>query len=345
MTAPLARTSLEAHLYIDLTPCECGELKLPRSSAAITLPDGSPGARYTGTCPSCGRSRVFEFRLPEREFQQMPDEVTYGVRERSELIDAAQWVAVAARYSAMVPARPRGLTGEARRIARTRLAAAIAAITEAERFLPDDADDMPESAFWSAEGRAAVAAGLDRFHRWALAEVRSSYEDRFDDTGSRWDEARSRETPEDEAYRERRHRLRLEWAERHGITDIHNDRHWTEAQRLELRRAERELAGLDVATGASLLRTPGALGAFDSVGRAIFFRFAEEPAERARRTAAAEAVRARWCEQTGCAVWGVDDDLSAIPDDDLPPPESAWAMVRAAREAAGMDPRTGDFVK
>ncbi|WIM97997.1 hypothetical protein ACTOB_001565 [Actinoplanes oblitus] len=342
--APLARTSLEAHLFIDLTPCACGEPTLARSSTVITLPDGAAGARYTGTCPSCGRSRVFEFRLPEREIQQQPDEVVYGGPETSELIDAAEWVNVAARYASMVPDRPGELTGDARRIARTRLAAAIAAVSEAERFLGDDSDEMPGSAFWSGLGRALGADDRRLFHRHSLARLRERYESLFDATGSRFDEARRRETPEDAAYRERLHRLRQDWADRHGITDPHDDRQSTEAQRRELRRAERELAGLDVATGGSLLSTPGALSAYDSVGRAIFFRFAEAPAERERRTAAAEAIRARWCERTGCAVWGIDDDVYAIPANALPPPESAWAMVRAAREAAGMDPRTGDFV-
>ncbi|MFI1988194.1 hypothetical protein [Actinoplanes sp. NPDC020271] len=345
MTVPLARTSLEAHLFIDLTPCVCGESKLPRSGVTITLPDGSLGVRYSGVCPSCGRSRVFEFRLPEQEVRQPPDQVYFGMLDRSELLDAGQWVAAAARYAAMVPDPATGLTGDARRIARTRLNAAVSAVYEAERFLTDDSDEMPESAFWSALGREMSAAGQDRFHRYTLADLRSHYESRLEQTGSRYDEARSRETPEDAEYRRRLAQLRQEWAERHGITDVYDDRQSTEAQRLELRRAERALLGLDVATGASMHGAQSALSAFDSILLAIRLAFPTGSAERDRRTAAAESVRARWCAETGCAVWDIDDDVFKIPDDRLPRAESAWAMVRAARAAAGQDSVTGDFVE
>ncbi|BCY06447.1 hypothetical protein [Actinoplanes sp. L3-i22] len=344
MTAPLARTSLEAHLFIDLTPCECGETTLSRSSVVITLPDGSLGSRYTGVCPSCGRSRVFEFRLPVREREQPPDRVVYGGPELSELLDAGEWVAVAARYAALVPDEPGELTGDARRIARTRLSAAIAAVLEAERFLADESDEMPDSAFWSARGREMVTADRGRFHRYALADLRGRYEDRFRDTGPRSGEAVSQETPADRAHRQSLARLRQEWAERHGITDPHDDRQSTEAQRLELRRAEWELAGYDVATGGPLKIAQSALSAYDMVGIAIRRRFPAGSAERDRRTAAAEEVRARWSAETGFAVWGVDDEVYAIPADELPSAESAWAMVRAARAAAGQDPVTGDFV-
>ncbi|GAA2867304.1 hypothetical protein Acy02nite_10320 [Actinoplanes cyaneus] len=345
MTVPLARSSLEAHLFIDITPCDCGESRLPRSSTTITLPDGTLGVRYSGVCPSCGRSRVFEFRLPEFEVEQQPDRVTYGSLVRSELIDAGQWVATAARYAALVPDPATGLTGDERRIARTRLNAAVSAVFEAERFLTDESDEMPESAFWSVQGRELFATARDQFHRDDLADLRSRYEARLRQTGSRSDEALRWETPEDAEYRQRLARLRQEWAERHGITDIYDDRQSTEAQRLELRRAERALLGLDVATGASMHGAQSALSAFDSILLAIRREFPQGSDERDRRTAAAEGVRARWCAETGCAVWDIDDDVFTIPDDRLPPAESAWAMVRAAREAAGQDPVTGDFVE
>jgi hypothetical protein len=173
VTVPLARTSQEAHLCIDLTPCSCGETRFPRSGVLIDLPGGEPARRYSGECPGCGAEREFLFRLPAvPEDVTSDDEIVYGLGTRpSELIDPGQWLWAADRYAAAVPADPERLDGDARRLARTRLQAAVAALEEVAKFIPEDAGSVPASAFWTTPGRAEFARASGRFDRARLVAV------------------------------------------------------------------------------------------------------------------------------------------------------------------------------
>src|SRR5262249_52152813 len=85
---PVARSSHEAHLYMDLPACECGETRFPRASAVVTLPGGELASRYTGACAGCGRPREFVFRLAEDAAPG--DGIRYGGDQPSELIDAGE---------------------------------------------------------------------------------------------------------------------------------------------------------------------------------------------------------------------------------------------------------------
>src|SRR5688500_13011920 len=96
MVLPVARTNAEAHLYMDLHPCACGEIRFPRTSSVVTSPDGVLASRYAGTCPQDGTEREFLFRLPERVLAPPLDgAVMYGGSEPSELIDPGEWLSVA----------------------------------------------------------------------------------------------------------------------------------------------------------------------------------------------------------------------------------------------------------
>lgn len=180
---PLARTSLEAHLYMDLRPCPCGEAGFDRSSSVIVLDDGDLASRYTGSCARCGTAREFVFRLPpapagppedERE-DGTGDGIRYGGPEPSQLLDAGEWLWVADRYARAVPADPHRLRDPDRRRARARLAGAVAALDEVLKFVPPAGAQVPATAFWSALGGSVHTREPGRFRVLRLAAVQDAY--------------------------------------------------------------------------------------------------------------------------------------------------------------------------
>jgi hypothetical protein len=300
---PLARTSHEANLYLDLTPCECGEGRLPRTSAVIELPDGRLGSRYTGVCPSCGTERTYVFRLPDiSQDVSTDDEIVYGLGDQpSELLDPAQWLLVADRYAGAVPAQSEGLRGDARRIAKTRLMAASAAVYEAEKFLPDLAERIPADRIRSDIGRRWLVQEPGRFDAARMAMRRETYERALREITS---PARPVFDPE------------------------------------RVRRLETPGDGMDRASGQYLDSAAGALVAFQQLRDAIVTGWAADPAERDRRLFRVTETYDAWRTRHGIDDSGWPQDPWAIPADARPPAGLAWEMVRAARGAAGLDPAT-----
>jgi hypothetical protein len=176
MVLPLARTNAEAHLYMDLHPCECGEIRFPRTSSVVTTPDGDLASRYTGTCPKDGAQREFVFRLPQQIMMPGRDgEVRYGGPEPSELIDPGEWLSVADAYARSVPADTAVLEADGLATARSMVKHAAAAVDEVLKFIPADTDRVPETAFVTDRGRAAYAKEPGRFRRARLEAVRDTY--------------------------------------------------------------------------------------------------------------------------------------------------------------------------
>jgi hypothetical protein len=175
MTPRVARTNHEAHLFMDLHPCGCGETAFDRASSVITLADGGLASRYAGTCARCGARREFVFRLPPRPVPVPADEVRYGGTEPSELLDAGEWLWVAERYAGAVPADSHRLPEADRRRARGRLSAAAAALDEVLKFAPPDATFVPPTACWSELGTSVYAREPGRFQAARLAAVRDTY--------------------------------------------------------------------------------------------------------------------------------------------------------------------------
>lgn len=173
---PLARSTLEARLYLELHPCACGEASSGFRSAVIEL-DDDLATHYTATCPRCGADREFVFRLPERVHVPLPGEVSYGDAAPSELLDPGEWLWVADRFVAGVPADVAVLERADRPPARHRLLSAAAAVAEAAKFIPPESDAVPESAFWSDRGQTVFAREPGRFFRDRLEVVRSAYLD------------------------------------------------------------------------------------------------------------------------------------------------------------------------
>jgi hypothetical protein len=180
MVLPVARTNAEAHLYMDLHPCACGEIRFPRTSSVVTTPDGVLASRYAGTCPQDGAEREFLFRVPERIPAPPQDGVVvYGGPEPSELIDPGEWLSVADAHARSVPADTAALAADggaaARAAARAMLVHAVAAVEEVLKFIPAGADRVPEEAFVTDRGRAAYNREPGRFRRPRLEAARDTY--------------------------------------------------------------------------------------------------------------------------------------------------------------------------
>jgi len=172
----LARSNAEAHLYMSMNPCECGETRfagLPKG--AVLTADGDPASRYDATCASCGAARRFEFRLPATILPPLAQGVRFGGDEPSELLDPGEWMLVADDHAQRVPAHGAGPTIAAGGGPERALTVAIAALDEILKFFPPDADECPAEAFSSARGKAAHAADPGRFQRARLAAARAAY--------------------------------------------------------------------------------------------------------------------------------------------------------------------------
>jgi hypothetical protein len=168
MALPVARTRDEAHLYLDLRPCDCGSVETEWESGVVAV-DAALAIAYSGTCSACGNAREFVFALPEHEVP--PEEFpTFGGPEPSQLLDAGEWLWVADLTAGNVP------PGDAD-AARQALTIARAAVEEVLKFIPDGQDDLPDQAFWSERGARVREEEPRRFGRERLMIVRDTYRD------------------------------------------------------------------------------------------------------------------------------------------------------------------------
>lgn len=169
---PLARTSAEAHVYMDLHPCTCGTAEFARDSAVIEAgPDLA--SRYTGVCPDCGAVREFVFRLPDRPAPPM-GEVDFG-DGLSELLDPGEWLHVADRWAAAAPQPRSDMPADEVRRGRQLVAGAAAAMDQVLAAVPAGGEEVPPDAFATELGRQVWAAEPGRFYRDRLEVVRDTY--------------------------------------------------------------------------------------------------------------------------------------------------------------------------
>jgi len=182
MTLRLARSSAEAHLYMQMQRCEvCGETDFSPESSVISV-DGELASRYTGACPKCGTLREFVFLLPEDIIFPDEEEPEFGDEHPSELIDPGEWLWLSDVFAGDAPADPSGLDADTRRGAMIDLRTAAAAIGEVLKFVPDGAEAVPAGAFRSDRGHAMYVHEPGRFRRGRLEVVRDTYReisDRF----------------------------------------------------------------------------------------------------------------------------------------------------------------------
>jgi hypothetical protein len=167
MVRAVARTRDEAHLYLDLHPCDdCGSADTTWDSALVIV--GSElTTRYAGTCSVCGTEREFLFGLPETEVVPVGFP-TFGGPEPSQLLDAGQWLWVADLTAGDVPADDPAEAGRA-------LAIAAAAVEEVVKFIAFGQDEVSERAFWSERGSQVHDADPSRFTLDRLMVVRDTY--------------------------------------------------------------------------------------------------------------------------------------------------------------------------
>lgn len=178
MVLPVSHTSAEAHLYMDLHGCACGESGFARDSAVVALEDGDLARRYSGPCAGCGTEREFVFRLPATPSTGRPASPSgflFGGEEPSELIDPGEWLAVSDAYAAQAPVDPAGLTPEQTRHGQAVLARAAAALDEVLKFIPEGGEAVPAEAFFSDRGREVYGREPGRFRAARLAAVREVY--------------------------------------------------------------------------------------------------------------------------------------------------------------------------
>lgn len=148
-----ARSHAEAHLYMDLHPCRCGEPLVGRQSSVVARGDDLVMV-YTGTCAGCGAAWRFEFTLPE-EMIRPSNPPRYGGDAPSAIIDAGQWLAVAEHM-------------------RDEPGLALAAIDEVLKFIPPGQDRVPEAAVFTPDGRARYRSEPSSFQRSSLEALRGS---------------------------------------------------------------------------------------------------------------------------------------------------------------------------
>lgn len=169
----VARSAPECRLYIDLSPCSCGETAFDVRHTLRNGPDGELVAVYEGRCRRCGLPRRFTFALDPAT---PPPPPAYGGPRPSQIICPGQFALVADRAAAaadLVPAQ----SPQERARGREALARALAAQEEVVKFIPPGADAVPAEAFTSWEGRELYAAEPGRFRRYRLEAVAAAYRD------------------------------------------------------------------------------------------------------------------------------------------------------------------------
>jgi hypothetical protein len=160
----IARSSPECHLYIELHPCSCGETELASKHALVASGDDLV-AVYENACPRCATPRRFEFVLDP----EIPPGMKFGGAKPSQIIDAAQYLAVADAAAKAVPA---GATGSQAKLVMSR---AVDALEEVVKFIPAGADRVPVEAMFTAAGKAIYLAEPGRFRKVRLEAVLGAY--------------------------------------------------------------------------------------------------------------------------------------------------------------------------
>lgn len=176
MTEPAryARTLVEAHVYIGLTAAAAeagGDEALGETIDQTTLTEGTDAwtLRYEGTADGPPIEVLVRY---ESEAEARRYDLRFGTGV-SEVIDAGQWVQVAAIYARR--ARRESLffaedpTGEERYLSIVDgWGLARDATIEAIKFLTDDAEELGDDAFWTAMGTSARQESPERFARERL---------------------------------------------------------------------------------------------------------------------------------------------------------------------------------
>lgn len=157
----IARTPDEAHVYMDLHPCTCGEAEFERKSSLVASGDDLVRV-YRGRCRGCNAPREFRFLLPDTPLAGTGDP-SFGDARPSQLLDPGEWMLVADHYARRVPPTRRDL------------GLAVAAMFEILKFMPEGAEDVPADTFTSVRGREVRDTDPGRFRRPRIEAVLATY--------------------------------------------------------------------------------------------------------------------------------------------------------------------------
>lgn len=160
-----ARSSLEAHLYMDLHPCECEGSGGFERRRHLEQQGEDLVTVYEGTCRACGRDRRFAFVMDE---EIPPPPPAYGGDRPSEIIDPGEFAEVASRYGNWASLGALNAAESEHHKYRGAMVAALAAAQEVLKFIPEGQDAVPASAFTSERGRARYERDPGKFSRDSL---------------------------------------------------------------------------------------------------------------------------------------------------------------------------------
>ncbi|WP_214411987.1 hypothetical protein [Sphaerisporangium fuscum] len=187
MAPPRARTLLEAHLYVTLTAGGPDAAETEHDfEAHTTLTEGAEEWTLRFDGHPLGLPVLVEVQVPyDSEAEARAERLPFG-SGRSELIDAGQWRALGASYARramredlMFAAAP----GDRERFEEVLLTWELArdATIEAARFLPEGADEVPGSGFWTEQGAEVRREAPGRFTRESLEDDIYTYQEMLDD--------------------------------------------------------------------------------------------------------------------------------------------------------------------
>ncbi|MGW0841213.1 hypothetical protein ACWD26_13760 [Streptomyces sp. NPDC002787] len=159
-----ARSSAEAHLYMDLHRCECGSGDFDRQHR-LELRGDALVAVYEGACAQCGRIRRFEFRMTE---EIPPPPPAFGGAEASRIIDPGEFEEVAGRLAESTGIQLLNTPESEHHKLRGAVACTVAAYEEMLKFLPPGEDAIPASAFTSEVGKERYRCDPGNFTREIL---------------------------------------------------------------------------------------------------------------------------------------------------------------------------------
>ncbi|MFF4772111.1 hypothetical protein [Microtetraspora fusca] len=168
-----ARSLVEAYVYLDVTGGPGGR----RAAEHAVLSEEEDGWRVT-----LDDAEVFVPYVAEAEVRR--EDLTFGSGV-SELIDPGQWVQIGTTYarraleaSLFFAADPSSDERYMDIVTDWRFAAD--AVAEALKFVPDDADALPEASFWTEPGREAYEREPARFTRARMEDDLAYYRTSLD---------------------------------------------------------------------------------------------------------------------------------------------------------------------
>ncbi|MEV1065468.1 hypothetical protein [Streptomyces sp. NPDC050263] len=159
-----ARSAFEAHLYMDLHPCECGSGDFDRQHRLEQHGDDLV-AVYEGACRQCGTTRRFAFRMAE---EVPPPPPAFGGPEPSQIIDPGEFLDVAFRIAESTGVQLLNAPESEHYKHREAVAYVLAAYEEVVKFIPPGQDAVPASAFVSEVGKGRYQREPGNFRREVL---------------------------------------------------------------------------------------------------------------------------------------------------------------------------------